>query len=563
LLYRYARQKKFVCNTTTLLPFVNKRTRTFIMGQSLKSTGSGIEIVCTDLDSPIAEAIEQFSQNDLLRHSGTLDCSYAHLHELPESVKKYFQDAIAHADNGYAPITHVSLYDNRFSELPMSLLVDLYDAKLLHLKVIDISFNKLTGSLPKELGKLCEDAEKLVIQGNRITSFPTSMRLAACLSHLDLCGNHIDIETLSFDYWPLRTLLLSDCGLSHLPDTIFRGSTLHTLDLSRNRIDSLNCELYTLAHLTELNLTDNSLSRIPGRLLQNTPRLKTLKVSKNHIRNIPDELFRCNSLEYLNMSFNDLEVVSEKIGNLFALVAIHLAHNKLRNLPEAMSTLENVRILDVSHNQLHHLFSLRNYFNLTDLNITSNQISDLSHIEYCGSLTHLFAGYNLLTEFDWSGNICTNALKQLVLSGNLISDISSSLVDHLVNLNVLCLGQNKLKNIPFRLHALRKLKYVNLSMNHINNLRDNQVWFSLKKASSLISLDLSMNELNDIENLATLQTMRAFEKLVPVPEIQLYLNGSAELDKREFSNFAMDQSRKDHCLAGYAHTIGTYNKITN
>ncbi|KAJ1470428.1 hypothetical protein T484DRAFT_1847822, partial [Baffinella frigidus] len=97
-----------------------------------------------------------------------------------------------------------------------------------------------------------------------------------------------------------------------------------------------------------LKLTDNQIEHLPaavGDLVQ----LRELQLDRNHLRELPDELF---TLE--NLRDNQIEHLPAAVGDLrgVQLRELQLDRNHLRKLPDELFTLENLRILSLNYNHL-------------------------------------------------------------------------------------------------------------------------------------------------------------------------------------------------------------------
>ena len=112
--------------------------------------------------------------------------------------------------------------------------------QLLHLKSLDLSFNKISSFLPGDL-----------------SLFPG-------LSNLDLRGNHLSVlsPTSLSSLWSLAHLDLSDNNLAALPPTIFQqSSNLQKLFIQNNSLSLLSPDLFSgLDNLLLLNISRNDIS---------------------------------------------------------------------------------------------------------------------------------------------------------------------------------------------------------------------------------------------------------------------------------------------------------------
>jgi Leucine-rich repeat (LRR) protein len=84
----------------------------------------------------------------------------------------------------------------------------------------------------------------------------------------------------------------------------------------------------------ELNLSNLSLTSVPGKALALLPDLNHLDLSGNLLTILPDELNLLEKLEYIFLDNNKLYAFPEVIKNMKALQACTISHNQLSMLPE-------------------------------------------------------------------------------------------------------------------------------------------------------------------------------------------------------------------------------------
>ena len=68
------------------------------------------------------------------------------------------------------------------------------------------------------------------------------------------------------------------------------NSTLETIDLSKNKLESLPPSLAKMRNLKVLNLNDNQLKDIPSEIISNLVKLEELHVKNNPLIEIPINL---------------------------------------------------------------------------------------------------------------------------------------------------------------------------------------------------------------------------------------------------------------------------------
>ena len=132
---------------------------------------------------------------------------------------------------------------------------------------------------------------------------------------LDLSENRFGNLSLSFDkFSQLEQLNLRSCKLPEVPDSI--GS---------------------LKNLRKLDLGDNELARVPDKIF--SPKLETLHIQVNEIKEIPTAISNAVSLKHLYAAYLDIKSLPESITNLEKLVTVDVRGCAIpRPLPEISGT---------------------------------------------------------------------------------------------------------------------------------------------------------------------------------------------------------------------------------
>lgn len=155
----------------------------------------------------------------------------------------------------------------------------------------------------------------------------------------------------------VKSINLSNRGLSEFPTEIFQFKYLESLDLSDNGIINIPLEFGTLELLKELNLSGNqglSYVDLEDLLEVATFRLKTLNLANCELGYIPHQIGRQRGLTELNLS-----------GNL------------LNNLPYPVTQLSKLEVVNVSDNHLTDLsWQASHWWKLKSINTKGNRQLD-------------------------------------------------------------------------------------------------------------------------------------------------------------------------------------------
>ena len=137
-----------------------------------------------------------------------------------------------------------------------------------------------------------------------------------------------------------------------------------------------------------------------------------------------------------------------------------------------------------------HLFPITQYsINLMVLNLSNNQLSQISDLENLYNLKSLLLSNNLIEEIDGLENLI--GLELLDLSYNRVREIQN--LDNCQSLNSLSISNNLIEHLGDLAHNLT-LEVLDLRNNRIKVLED----IDLKLPNSLKTLYLQNNEIEDI-----------------------------------------------------------------
>lgn len=245
-----------------------------------------------------------------------------------------------------------------------------------HVIILDLRGNKISGTLPAEVGDLV-----------RLTELRLGGTQADC--------NKDGCQTL----YAIR---------DPFPPEIGKLVNLRVLDLSGNMLPFLPPEIGNLLNLQELYLgglgglwggVGNQLTFLPPEI-GNLLNLRMLDLTFNNLYSLPPEIGNLVNLRtlYLGAEWwwgqggNPISALPAEIGNLVNLQLLDLSYNQLAFLPEDIGKLVNLRGLRVKDNSLYSLTpEISNLASLQDLNLGNNQLSGPipAYLSNLGDLTSL------------------------------------------------------------------------------------------------------------------------------------------------------------------------------
>ncbi|KAL3737083.1 hypothetical protein ACJRO7_025930 [Eucalyptus globulus] len=367
------------------------------------------------------------------------------------------------------------------------------------LEVLDLSYNKMSGSIGSELDGLvklsCLNLSMNMFRGS------VPVNLSKVLEELQLSVNNFEGEIPEgvADYRNLVLLDLSGNQLSgFVPDRLGELPKLQVLDLSVNKLSgSFPDRLVELPKLQVLVLSSNHLDgKIPDSLakMQTLSRfsanqnnfsgpipsgltrfLKSLDLSYNNLSgSIPPDLLSQPKLQYVDLSYNRLEgpIPNSLSPNMFRL---RLGSNSLNGtIPsDSLGSLEKLTYLELENNSLTGAVAaeLGKCRSLALLNLAQNKLIGPLPPEL-GNLSGIQVMKLQLNKIDGviPGEITQlGSLAQLNISWNLLSGAIPSSLRNLRNLTTLNLQHNNLSgSIPTGIESLRGLLELQLGKNQLS-----------------------------------------------------------------------------------------------
>ncbi|CAL5997975.1 leucine-rich_repeat domain-containing protein [Hexamita inflata] len=299
---------------------------------------------------------------------------------------------------------------------------------------------------------------------------------------------------------------------------------LHTLDVSRNKVDLTN--IHNVTSLTTLYLRKCGLQNIDQ--IASLVNLKDLDISGNiDIELSP--LYKLKSLSKLQMCYCALKNI-DQIDMLITLKVLAISSNYLQNI-DSIRLLVNLKELDISQNESLDITPLKDLVGLTQLNLNfcgltrvsalkpliNLQFLDLSfnsginitELQYLKNLTHLNLEYcNLVSIY---------ALKPLVNLEYLnVQDNQIVFLDinHLFQLKLFNIERNRIKNINFSHPNYNNRESGKRCFKITNQKKPSQE--ELRKAKTLKNVESSNNQLKQIQNQFKmfLKTLKSFKNQV-------------------------------------------------
>ena len=154
---------------------------------------------------------------------------------------------------------------------------------------------------------------------------------------------------------------------------------------------------------------------------------------------------------------------TDKKGNVIGL----RINNNIKNYPTIISICKKLEVLNLSKNQISDITEIQKLQSLKKLHLNINKITNIHPLEGLNNLTELYLAENEISDISIIANL--RKLQALYIPRNQIKDISA--LHKLINLTLLVLNSNQIKNIS-PIQQLKKLNLLDLSTNPINELPD-------------------------------------------------------------------------------------------
>lgn len=129
--------------------------------------------------------------------------------------------------------------------------------------------------------------------------------------------------------------------------------SIHNSSISELDIDEGN-HGYDDSQCVYLSLQNNSMVDpfVYSKFLYNFKKLKTLRISKNSLKEIPNQIFELRELKILDLSYNRIEKIEDAICLLENLVSFNLSNNFIYILNKEIFKLPRLRFLFLCENKI-------------------------------------------------------------------------------------------------------------------------------------------------------------------------------------------------------------------
>ncbi|KAG9439668.1 hypothetical protein H6P81_019833 [Aristolochia fimbriata] len=305
-------------------------------------------------------------------------------------------------------IQYLNLSNNRFTG---SLISGGGLSSFGNLKVLDLSYNELSGELPGF--DFFYALEVLRLSNNKFSGFIPNGLLkgdSLVLNVLDLSANNLSGPISMIMSTTLHSLNVSSNAISGDLPLLIGGCRV--LDLSSNQLTgNLSAMAKWGNNIDSVDLSQNQLSGTLPEFTSQFLRLNYLNLSYNSLSgSLPTVITRYPKLSSLDLSFNHFEgPLLVDLLSSSTLQELHLSNNLLTGgitFSLASPNKSSLQVLDLSGNQLNGTISneLSSLSTLEKLDLSRNNLT--------GSLSHSLSGLVSLMSLDFSMNHFTGPLPE-------------------------------------------------------------------------------------------------------------------------------------------------------
>lgn len=241
-------------------------------------------------------------------------------------------------------VRNINLSNNCLKSLPVNF------NQLSSLETVNLSKNSFTNFPHKKC--LPVNLKKISLRGNNIEKVEINKNNESCsLIYINLRNNKI----INFNYSSstennLKIINLSKNKLSDI--FIETNIILSKIYLSQNQLDNTSINISNTIRLKYIFLKQNNLTEIPDIVLK-SPCLETLDLSSNKLTSInPDIVEKQLFLKQLLLNDNKITELPMNFDQLYQLKELQVSKNKIKILHPRISRLPNIEIFEALDNPI-------------------------------------------------------------------------------------------------------------------------------------------------------------------------------------------------------------------
>ncbi|XP_072025721.1 uncharacterized protein [Amphiura filiformis] len=359
-----------------------------------------------------------------------------------------------------------------------------YNTKL---KFLNLGWNRIENVVANAFAPL-QKLNRLLMPSNALARIPTAISNLSALTHVDLSKN--------------RLTTIDQTALQKTPLVQF-------LNLESNMISAIDANIIRqLPQLISLMLTQNQISYLPTYMFHGMQNLEHIALGANNIVNLPGIIFRgAPRLRKIDLHQNRLTYLDPQLFHgMRTLEEVHLNQNRLLMMPPGIfQGLRNLAIIDLAGNtglQTLPVGIFRGLLLLEEIH--------LSHLQQIPE--GIFWGLN--------------AVETVSITNSYITPVLGSIFRDLSLLQELNLASNGIEVIPDNLFEnMNYLEMLDLSSNQLTHF--SMAWFGGRTLNNFGSLLLQNNRIEDLP-------AEAFVEMPYLQQLNLEGNQLSEINDNIF-----------------------------
>lgn len=328
----------------------------------------------------------------------------------------------------------------------------------------------------------------------------------------------------------------SNGTFTSLNEALLNPPQVYTLTLVHQQLNTDTLDLSVFVNLQQLNLSNDSLFRLP-KGLENLQKLTVLDISANNFTLLPEQLALIPNLQELylnNEKYLDLEQSFNVINKITHLKRLHLDSIPNFKLPKQLAVNDSIEYLSMRYDGLHYIpAQLRRFRHLKSLDLEGNAIESVSSsILKNGELESLILSISPGFNFRKSFTVLAKEprLKSFTISNSTVEFSEDFFI--LNNITSLSLRNNHLKTFPTSILTLKNLKNLDLSGNDFKSLPS-----TILALNSLETLDLTGDRYLNFNQTADLVRYLPSLRLIHIHDYDFTFSPQSYLEFKNSGNY--------------------------